>query len=1309
MDFQPVDIGNYILVVTNMFGSVTSAVATLTITSPPIITGLPTDITTPAATSVSFAVTAAGTGPFSYQWEFDGTNFVGATNAILSLNNVQLDQTGSYGVLVSNAYGGVTSSNVILTVVPSIVTIQPSSQSAKEDTTVSFNAIISGQGPFSYQWQFGATNIQNATNGTLTLTGLQVNQSGAYAVVVSNSFGVVTSSNAQLTVIPWPNVQPPSQTNLIGATVSFTANYGGTTPLSYQWYFNGNFLSDGGQYGGSATSLLSISNIQNYNIGGYQVVIGTAANVLTSTVAFLIVTNYPHTVHYVNLNNSNPSYPYLDWSTAATNIQDAIDAAFNGDQILVTNGIYQVGGRIVYGSLTNRVVVNKAIMVQSVNGPAVTIIQGYQVPGTTNGDSAVRCVYLTNNAALIGFTLTNGATRNAGDANKEESGGGVWCESIAGAIVSNCAITVNAAFYQGGGAYQGTLGYCILNSNSVASSSYGYGGGAYQSYLVNCVVTGNSVHGSFGSYGGGTCNANLTNCVLAGNLCNGYGGGACNGNLVNCTITGNFASSTGGGTYNANQINCINYFNICPINGATNYYGGSFSYCCTTPWPGWNGGNITNDPLLASASHLSLNSPCRGAGKAAAASGVDIDGEPWANPPSMGCDELYPGNVTGNVSVGIVASDTNCAVGYAANLQANITGLVYASKWDFGDGTVVSNRPYISHSWSAVGDYPVVLTAYNDTYPTGQIATLTMHVYVPAVLYVAISNQAPVAPYDSWAKAATNIQNAVDAAYPGNLILVSNGVYKIGSKTSSDGGLNRVVVTNFVTLQSLNGAAVTRIDGGQTMRCVYLTNGAALIGFTLTNGNSFNDGGGISCASTNALISNCLIINNSAYNNGGGVYSGTLSNCALVGNSAYSGGGAANSMLNNCAIISNSTPAGGYGGGTYLCVLSSCALIGNVAVSQNGIYDSQGGGAFGGTLNNCTLARNSANYGGAIYGGVLDNCIITNNSAQYGGGASGTSSFNYTNCILNDCTLAFNSAGSYGGGAFLAQLNNCAISNNAASANNGYGGGAEGGMLNNCILTGNMARNGGGVDGHYFRRPVLINCTLAGNLATNGGGASFCILNNCIIYYNQGQPKNNSVNTLNYCCTPDPGSVGCITNAPLFINFAGGDFHLQPNSPCINSGDNAYVTTTTDLDGNPRIVGGTVDIGAYEYQTPSSVLSYAWAQQYGLPTDGSADYLDLDGTGMNNWQKWIAGLNPTNPASILAMLTPVPTNNPSGLVVSWQSVNTRTYYLQSSSNLGAQPAFSTIQSNIVGHAGTTSYTDTNAVGSGPYFYRVGVQ
>jgi len=196
--------------------------------------------------------------------------------------------------------------------------------------------------------------------------------------------------------------------------------------------------------------------------------------------------------------------------------------------------------------------------------------------------------------------------------------------------------------------------------------------------------------------------------------------------------------------------------------------------------------------------------------------------------------------------------------------------------------------------------------------------------------------------------------------------------------------------------------------------------------------------------------------------------------------------------------------------------------------------------------------------------------------------------------------------------------------------------------------------------------------------------------------------------TLNYCCTaPMPNNgVGNITLDPLFVDRANGNLRLQTDSPCINSGNNTFVVGSTDLDGNPRIVSGTVDIGAYEFQGPGSVISYAWLQQYGLPTDGSADFADPDHDGQNNWQEWRCLTDPTNALSVLRLLSAAPIGT--NVTVTWQSVAGVNYFLERSKNLGASVPFSPLVIGIPGQAGMTSYADTSATNTGPYFYRVGV-
>ena len=157
----------------------------------------------------------------------------------------------------------------------------------------------------------------------------------------------------------------------------------------------------------------------------------------------LFVGDSPANEHFVDLSNSAPSWPYADWTTAATNIQDAVDAASAGDTVWVADGVYATGGRTAGGqAMTNRVAIDKPLTVQSVHGPRVTMIQG-QGP---LGADAVRCAYVTNGAKLVGFTLTNGFTdKRLGEfVVKAGEGGGVYCESTAG-TVSNCILIGNSA------------------------------------------------------------------------------------------------------------------------------------------------------------------------------------------------------------------------------------------------------------------------------------------------------------------------------------------------------------------------------------------------------------------------------------------------------------------------------------------------------------------------------------------------------------------------------------------------------------------------------------------------------------------------------------------------------------------------------------------------------------------------------------------------------------------------------------------------------------------------------------------------
>ena len=182
-------------------------------------------------------------------------------------------------------------------------------------------------------------------------------------------------------------------------------------------------------------------------------------------------------VHYADVNSTNATPPYTTWTTAAKNIQDAVDAAVAGDEIVVTNGVYATGERAIDGVTTNRVAVDKPLALRSVNGPQFTAI---------DGGYSVRCVSLTNGARLSGFTLSNGYSYPGGGG----ASGGTLCD---------CTLAGNVCGSYAGGASGGGAEYCTLNNCTLSGNvAYGYGqpfagGGAASCTLNNCTLTGNLV------------------------------------------------------------------------------------------------------------------------------------------------------------------------------------------------------------------------------------------------------------------------------------------------------------------------------------------------------------------------------------------------------------------------------------------------------------------------------------------------------------------------------------------------------------------------------------------------------------------------------------------------------------------------------------------------------------------------------------------------------------------------------------------------------------------------------------------------
>jgi len=457
-----------------------------------------------------------------------------------------------------------------------------------------------------------------------------------------------------------------------------------------------------------------------------------------------------------------------------------------------------------------------------------------------------------------------------------------------------------------------------------------------------------------------------------------------------------------------------------------------------------------------------------------------------------------------------------------------------------------------------------------------------------------------------------------------NCIVSGNTSTQIGGGISSMGGLiGDCIISKNTVASNSNIAAAGGIynSSGIVSNCTVIGNSVSSTYYSSLENSVYISGGGI--YNSRGIIKNCTVSKNtisSSTNNqqcdGGGIRNvtgGTITNCIVSENKVSSS--ATFGVYVSGGGISNQ------GSGTIAeCVISNNTVT-VTSISFNDRY-ARGGGIYNidGTINNCVINKNTAEipsyygsyaYGGGIFNyGTITNCVISENMASayaltFGGGIY---CYDVINSIVKDCVVENNKTHwenviliGNGGGIYQGNITRCIIKGNGSDV----GGGLCSSTATNCLLLENNASSfGGGGNG-----TTTINCTFVGNTATTEGGGIYgndtypSSATNCIFWQNDAPVGAQVYNdaSVTYSAIQDgftgTGNINITQDneigGPRFVNPTADNYQLQANSPCINKGSNAAVTAdiTVDLLGNPRISGGTVDMGAYEWHESSGILN----------------------------------------------------------------------------------------------------------------------